>query len=220
MSDMKKLLESMTKFAGEPEQKKGDQVRGTDNPKKSGKKHGFEGRLVGEDADYLSLVESLLQEYKYFVEAPATTGAPRTTSTSPVANINPASTGNPAMQQQQQPQQGNISNNPQAQIDQAKQQLNPQQQAQFAQTTKTNTNTNLNSVVKQMTPNLNVQKATGAFAKDPAKLNPADQAELAKVALSMEPALTGTSSMAQNAKGLVQKAGMQQQQQLAKLQQK
>lgn len=218
MSDMKKLLESMTKFAGEPEQKKGDQVRGTDNPKKSGKKHGFGDRLVGEDAEYLSLVDSLLQEYKYFVEAP--TGAPGTTSTSPVANINPASTGNPAMQQGQQPQTGNMSKNPQAQIDQAKTQLNPQQQAQLAQTTKTNTNTNLNSVVKQMTPNLNVQKATDAFAKDPAKLNPADQAELAKVALSMEPALTGTSSMAQNAKGLVQKAGMQQQQQLAKLQQK
>jgi len=218
---MKKLLESMTKFAGEPEQKKGDQVRGTDNPKKSSKKHGFGDRLVGEDAEYLSLVESLLQEYKYFVEEPAVAPGTTATSTSPVANINPASTGNPAMQQQvKPPQTGNMSQNPQAQIDQAKQQLNPQQQAQLAQSTKTNTNTNLNSVVKQMTPNLNVQKATDAFAKDPAKLNPADQAELAKVALSMEPALTGTSSMAQNAKGLVQKAGMQQQQQLAKLQQK
>jgi len=217
---MKKLLESMTKFAGEPEQKKGDQVRGTDNPKKSGNKHGFEGRLVGEDAEYLSLVESLLQEYKYFVEEPAVAPGTTATSTSPVANINPASTGNPAMQQQVKPPQGNMSQNPQAQIDQAKQQLNPQQQAQLAQSTKTNTNTNLNSVVKKIAPNLNVQKATDAFAKDPAKLNPADQAELAKVALSMEPALTGTSGMAQNAKSLVQKAGMQQQQQLAKLQQK
>lgn len=47
--DMRKLLEAMTKFAGEPEQKPGDQVRGTEvaKPTKSGKKHPFQGRLVG-----------------------------------------------------------------------------------------------------------------------------------------------------------------------------
>lgn len=43
--DMKKLLESITKFAGEPEQKPGDQVRGKDIPKKG---TGFLNRLVGE----------------------------------------------------------------------------------------------------------------------------------------------------------------------------
>ena len=47
--DMKALLEKMTKFAGEPEQKPGDQVRGTEKAKatKSGKDHPFKGRLVG-----------------------------------------------------------------------------------------------------------------------------------------------------------------------------
>jgi hypothetical protein len=48
--NMKTLLEAMNKFAGEPEQKAGDQVRGTDVAKKSGKgkKHPFLNQLVGE----------------------------------------------------------------------------------------------------------------------------------------------------------------------------
>ena len=49
MSDMKKLIEAVDKFAGQAVgQKPGDQVRGTDKatPKKSGK-HPFAGRLVG-----------------------------------------------------------------------------------------------------------------------------------------------------------------------------
>lgn len=46
--DMRKLLESMYKFAGEPGQKAGDQVRGTEKAKKSTKdQHPFRGRLVG-----------------------------------------------------------------------------------------------------------------------------------------------------------------------------
>lgn len=47
---MKSLLEAMNKFAGEPDQKAGDQVRGTDVAKKSGKgkKHPFLNQLVGE----------------------------------------------------------------------------------------------------------------------------------------------------------------------------
>ena len=46
--DMKKLIESVDKFAGEPTQKPGDQVRGTNKAKKGGKKHPFAGRLVGD----------------------------------------------------------------------------------------------------------------------------------------------------------------------------
>jgi hypothetical protein len=48
--EMKSLLEAMNKFAGEPEQKAGDQVRGADVAKKSGKgkKHPFLNQLVGE----------------------------------------------------------------------------------------------------------------------------------------------------------------------------
>lgn len=117
MSDMKKLLESVTRFAGEPEQKPGDQVRGHERavPRKDGK-HPFAGRLVGggaaegvaENEDYCDacdrvkskcvcdddLKESLMQEYKYHVkeQMPAAANA-APTSTSPVANINPAGTG-------------------------------------------------------------------------------------------------------------------------------
>jgi uncharacterized protein (DUF2252 family) len=47
MSDLRKLLESMHEFSGEPEQKPGDQVRGTDKAKKTDK-HPFLKRLVGE----------------------------------------------------------------------------------------------------------------------------------------------------------------------------
>ena len=111
MSDMKKLLESMTKFAGEPEQKPGDQVRGHE---KATKQNPFKGRLVGganeskegycDACDRVEsqcvcdkeLEESLMQEYKYFVkEAPVAPAAP---GTSPVANINPAATGTAATQ--------------------------------------------------------------------------------------------------------------------------
>lgn len=49
--DMKKLLEAINKFSGEPEQTPGDQVRGDEKakPSKDGK-HPFQGRLVGEMA--------------------------------------------------------------------------------------------------------------------------------------------------------------------------
>lgn len=96
MSDMKQLLESVTKFAGEPKQKPGDQVRGHEKAKtnKNGK-HPFADRLVGGSAnESIELEESLMTEYKYFVKEqtpPAANAAP--TSTSPVANINPAGTG-------------------------------------------------------------------------------------------------------------------------------
>ena len=99
MSNMKNLLESMTKFAGEPKQKPGDQVRGHEKAKahKDGK-HPFAGRLVGGSAnESQELEESLMQEYKYFVQEqtpPVANAAP--TATSPVANINPAGTGTAA----------------------------------------------------------------------------------------------------------------------------
>lgn len=53
MSDMRDLLESMNKFAGQAVgQRPGDQVRGTEKAKPSKKSHPFKGRLVGgESAD-------------------------------------------------------------------------------------------------------------------------------------------------------------------------
>lgn len=49
--DMRKLLEAVTKFAGEPKQRAGDQVRGTDKAKKGSKEHPFKGQLVGDSKD-------------------------------------------------------------------------------------------------------------------------------------------------------------------------
>jgi hypothetical protein len=62
MSDMRKLLESMNKFAGEPEQRPGDQVRGTEpaTKKKSGK-HPFQGRLVGGESVIRELEKQLVE---------------------------------------------------------------------------------------------------------------------------------------------------------------
>lgn len=63
MNDIRKTLEAMDKFAGEPEQKPGDQVRGTDKAKKSDK-HPFLKRLVGE----AQATESLRSLKKQFAE--------------------------------------------------------------------------------------------------------------------------------------------------------
>ena len=62
MSDMRKLLESMTKFAGEPAQRPGDQVRGTEQAKKkkSGQ-HPFQGRLVGGESIIKELEKQLVE---------------------------------------------------------------------------------------------------------------------------------------------------------------
>lgn len=101
MSDMRKLLESMNKFAGEPEQKPGDQVRGTD---KATKENPFKHRLVGEGDDYCDacdrvktkcvcdeeLKESLMAEYKFFVEQPTANAAPAGNTTSPTPTQGPA----------------------------------------------------------------------------------------------------------------------------------
>lgn len=80
--DMRNLLEKMYKFAGEPAQKPGDQVRGHEKAKTGTKKHPFAGRLVGaaeskdsilkelEPLSEVQKIESQLQElYRAFCEA-------------------------------------------------------------------------------------------------------------------------------------------------------
>lgn len=80
--DMRALLEKMHKFAGEPQQKPGDQVRGHEKAKMGTKKHPFAGRLVGaaeskdsilkelEPLSEVQKIESQLQElYRAFCEA-------------------------------------------------------------------------------------------------------------------------------------------------------
>jgi hypothetical protein len=77
MSDMRSLLESMNKFAGQAVgQKPGDQVRGSEPmPKKGGKQHPFKGRLVGasESIETDDLTTSLQEEFDQYV---AEYGAP------------------------------------------------------------------------------------------------------------------------------------------------
>lgn len=77
--DMRKLLEAVTKFAGEPKQRAGDQVRGTDKAKKGSKEHPFKGQLVGDSKDNMlrglsqvaedkSLEWELAEAYSKFME--------------------------------------------------------------------------------------------------------------------------------------------------------
>lgn len=76
MSNMRDLLESMNKFAGQAVgQKPGDQVRGSEPmPKKGGgKKHPYAGRLVGDGGTSESIEESLRQEFDQYL---AEFGAP------------------------------------------------------------------------------------------------------------------------------------------------
>lgn len=64
--DMKKLIEAMDRFAGEPRQKVADQVRGTDVAKKrKDHKHPFLHRLVGEIKD-TEIERKLSEQYEQF----------------------------------------------------------------------------------------------------------------------------------------------------------
>lgn len=66
MNDMRQLLESMNKFAGEKVgQKPGDQIRGGESmPKKGGKDHPHKGRLVGASE---SIEEEIQREFRRYV---------------------------------------------------------------------------------------------------------------------------------------------------------
>lgn len=68
MSDMRRLLEAVTKYQfANPDQKPGDQVRGSESAKKSKSgKHPFQGRLVG------GCEESLLRELEQELSKPKT----------------------------------------------------------------------------------------------------------------------------------------------------
>lgn len=62
MSDMRHLLETVTKFAGEPEQKPGDQVRGGEPmPRRGTKKHPHAGRLVGGESILRELEQQIVE---------------------------------------------------------------------------------------------------------------------------------------------------------------
>lgn len=197
MSDMRRLLESINRFAGEPEQKAGDQVRGTDNPKKSGKRHGFADRLVGEDLEYF---QQLMVEYKMFeVGNLAQNQEKPDQPNSPVANINPPGAGttntNPALQAQAdqkgqpgQPQQTSSLQTKDQNADQS------QQAAQAAQQ-KADLTKNI-SGLKSIDPTLNIQKTVNAIDKDPQHVTAADAEALAHVVNAIEPMLKNNQAAA------------------------
>lgn len=197
MSEMRRLLESINKFAGEPEQKPGDQVRGTNNPKKSGKRHGFANRLVGEDLEYF---KELMNEYKMFaVENPLQNKDNPDQPKSPVANINPPGAGtantNPALQAQDdqkgQPQPGQATQNTQPQSGTQVQQQTPVQQAAQQAQQKADLTKNVTGL-KSLDPTLNIQKTVDAINKDPQHVTAADAEHLAHVVNAIEPMLKNT----------------------------
>jgi len=228
MSDMKQLLESITRLSSaNPKQKPGDQWLAKDK-RPPGQK------LVGEDAELQSLAASLLNEYKHFVEAPTNTPA---TGTSPVANINPAATGNPAVQQntqqnnqtpqqatQQQIQQAQKANqgqvSPGTQNTQQNINQNPQAQAlakQALQTKQKNLNT-VKAATNLPVPNPNLT-GQALDTADQGKQMSATQAQA--VAKGFAPALgdiLDDPNLSGQFKNLIQKAGSAEKQNIIKQQ--
>lgn len=210
MSDMKKLLESITQFSN-PKQKPGDQVRGTDKAanRKDGR-HPFADKLVGanENVEYNteveSLKESLLKEYRYFVEEPA--AIPGATSNGPVANINPPGAGVKPPVPGQPPVAGQTPPPEPGSPEAAK-------VAQAKQTATNATRNNMMNVKSKLLPGLNVSKATDAAVKaqtNPNSMTATDNKQLAQVATTLNPVLSNTGTTSQfNA--LAQKASKMQQ---------
>lgn len=186
MSDMRKLLESIDKFAGEPKQKPGDQVRGTDNPKKSGKKHGFGDRLVGEDVEQFA--QELMLEYHQFVVLPEA-DVPGNPS-SPVANINPAGQGTQA-NTAANVSAGTSTVQPETPLNQ---QPNPAQQAAMKQKEQGDLTKNI-TALKTLDPTLNVNKIQQALAKDPKTANAMDNQQLGQLTNTLEPVLKNPQAM-------------------------
>jgi len=215
MSDMRKLLESIDKFAGEPKQKAGDQVRGHEKATRGiSKKHPFAGRLVGaneskEEYYDQDLVESLMLEYKMFeVGNLAQNKSNPDQPNSPVAQINPPGVGtantNPALQAQgdqksslaskanDQPVQPGQPDQPgqtgqTGQTGQPGQQIDSQQAAlKLKQTADLTKNI---TGLKKLDPSLNIQKTVDAIEKDPQHTTAADAEQLAHVVNAIEPIL-------------------------------
>lgn len=102
---------SKVRFAGEPKQRPGDQVRGTDRAVGKKGQHPFQNRLVGgesllrdlEAALHETPARDLMREYKNFIkEAPVV--APQQSNT-PTLGTDLTKPGTPQQQQQQDPAQ-------------------------------------------------------------------------------------------------------------------
>jgi len=194
MSDMKTLLESITKFSGEPKQKVGDQVKGSEEATSNKKDHPFKDRLVGEN---LELEESLMTEYYHFVKE-VTGNVAADNMTSPVANVNPAGTGTGMQQtaqpaqpgQPQQQQTGQPAQTGQPQQAQQQQQPTPQE----IQKAKQDLTANVNQL-KSVNPNINPAKVAAALSKQPNTQSPADKEALGQIGAALAPALKDKAAM-------------------------
>ena len=234
MSDMRKLLESVTKFSfANPKQKPGDQVRGTDKAKKNTNgKHPFQGRLVGGacesiDAELSALANSLLEEYHVFEATPTVansavsmTGAPSTVAAKQATGQSgiapqpqqggiqpPAIPGQPGVAGQ--PANGTpptpVANQAQPAKLSAQDLSKITQQQQKA---KQDINSHLSQIKTTVDPALNVPKVTGAFDKlnkNPgAQLTPDEAKNMAQLTAQMEPVLTNNTGTS-NLKTLIKK---------------
>lgn len=217
---MKDLLEKIMKFAGEPEQKPGDQVRGTEKATK-GDKHPFLKRLVGElkKPRTRNLEKELSEQWSVFQEEdlgvvpkrPARPGSreekvgrrghkevPRYRSvkeTVPAAPGTPAPTGVTKPGQPAQP--GTTKPGQQT----AQQPVDPAAAAAIKQSL---------SKLKTSVPGLDVTKATNTIAKADAdvKLNPTDQATVSKMAPQLANVMKNP-QMAGQLKMMIDKANQQ-----------
>ena len=180
--DMKQLLEAMTKFAGKPEQKPGDQVRGTDKVKK-GKKHPFLHQLVGDSKEYrertnlVSELQDKFNEFKADLNEYGPVGTIGTQGTIGIKSTAPQGTTQ-----------------------------TPQQQAQQQQKTQQTLQKSLTQL-KTAGVNVNPQQATAALNKADAgqALNAQDKDVVAKLAPQMGDVLADP-QLAGQFKDIVQKA--------------
>jgi len=174
---MRKLMESLDRFSGEPEQKPGDQVRGTDKTRGGNKHHPFKNRLVGETA---KLAESLMLEYQFFIEQPA--GTPADNTASPVANINPAGTGTANVSATTaNVSTGSTAKSPTINTTQPQGTVPPADPAQAAAALaaeKSSLKQGMNAL-RTVNPQQNIDRAVQALQADPKKVGAADAQSLA-----------------------------------------
>ena len=197
MSDMKTLMEAVTKFSfANPKQKPGDQWRGTDKGTPGNKLVGGESVAYCDSCDQpkkdcsCDLKESLMMEYRHYVEdAPplvanttpggTTTSTPVAAGTTPAAGAAPAQPATtPAAGQKPQPAQ------------------TPQQAAALAMKDKQAMSTNLNQL-KTINPDLNVPRVASAITKDPKQLSAGDAQALDQLGSTLKPALTKPTGVGQ-----------------------
>jgi hypothetical protein len=196
MNDMRKLMESLDKFSGEPKQRPGDQVQGTDQARGGKKDHPFKNRLVGETA---KLAESLMVEYQFFIEQPV--GVPADNTASPVANINPAGAGTANVSATSANVSTGAKQSPTVNTTQPQGAVPPTNPAQAAAAEKASLKQGMSNL-RSINPQQNVDRAVQALQADPKKVTGADGQNLANLTNNvLEPLLKdpGTAAMVRNA---------------------